>query len=306
MNSDAGELYDFQDARTPKQKQRYWLHILLLLVAFLTTTAAGAAFAWEFTQNRPVLAEDFVPGFGPDALPFLAGLPYSITLLTILMAHELGHYLACRYYGVEASLPYFIGVPTLIGTFGAFIRIQSPIPTRKQLFDIGVAGPLAGFAFVLPALAIGIAYSKVNPGIAVSGDVVFGTPLLLHGLQALIFPGVPATDISLHPVARAAWVGMLATALNLMPIGQLDGGHLVYALAGRWHRRLTLFFIGLLIPCGLLFSWTWLFWAVVLFLIARRHPRIYDESSVGSGRTQLAMLALLILIGSFSLSPISI
>ncbi|MBC8166934.1 MAG: site-2 protease family protein [Bryobacteraceae bacterium] len=227
-------------------------------------------------------------------------------MLTVLLAHEMGHYLACLYYGIDASLPYFLGVPTLIGTFGAFIRIRSAIPDKKQLFDVGIAGPLAGFAFVMPLMAIGLAYSKVIPGIAQAGDIVFGTPLLLRGMEMLIFPGVPESDIYLHPMARAAWVGVLATALNLMPVGQLDGGHILYALAERWHRPLSMFFILLLIPLGLIFSWTWLFWAVVLFLLARKHPRIFDPAVLGSGRKKLGLLAVLIFVISFSPTPIQI
>ena len=305
MNPGTAEPYTVLDLPLTRSKDRYWLHILLLLIAFATTTFAGAAFAWSFSQNRPVSAEDFVPTLVLQ-FPLVAGLPYSVTLLGILLAHEMGHYLACRYYGIDASLPYFLGVPTIIGTFGAFIRIRSPIPTKKQLFDVGIAGPLAGFAFVLPALGIGLAYSKVIPGIANTGDVVFGIPLLLRALEYVIFPGVSPSDIYLHPLARAAWVGVLATALNLMPIGQLDGGHILYALAGRWHRKLTYLFIALLIPCGLLFSWTWLFWAAVLFLLARRHPRIYDSTPVDRGRLKLGLLALIIFIISFTLTPIRI
>jgi len=305
VNPDPAEAYTYPEPVAPGLKKRYWLHAALLLIALATTSFAGAAFAWAFSQNRPPLAEDFIPGL---VLPFslLQGLPYSITLLTILLAHELGHFLTCRYYGIDASLPYFIGVPTIIGTFGAFIRIRSAIPSRRQLFDVAVAGPLAGFAFIVPALGIGLAYSKIIPGVVNTGDVVFGTPLLIRALESLIFPGVPWTDICLHPVARAAWVGVLATALNLMPVGQLDGGHIVYALAARWHRPLTLSFIALLVPCGLLFSYTWLFWAVVLFLVARRHPMIYDNTPVGSGRTRLALLSLAIFVLSFSLTPIRI
>jgi len=281
------------------------LHVLLFLIALGTTTYAGAVFAVAFSQNRPPSAEDFMPDLSL-AFSFAAGLPYSLTLLTILLAHELGHFLTCRYYGIDASPPYFIGVPTIIGTFGAFIRIRSAIPSRRQLFDVAVAGPLAGFAFLVPALGVGLAYSKIIPGIANSGDVIFGTPLLIRLLESLIFPGVPWTHIYLHPVARAAWVGILATALNLMPIGQLDGGHIVYALASRWHKGLTLVFIAVLIPCGLLFSYTWLFWAVVLFFLPRRHPLVYDTTPVGAGRTRLALLSLAIFVLCFSLVPIRI
>ena len=249
--------------------------------------------------------DDFFLDFTTPSL-WVRGLPYSLTLLTVLLAHEMGHYLACRYYGISASLPYFIGVPTLIGTLGAFIRIRSAIFSRRQLFDIGIAGPLAGYVFILPALAIGLAYSKVIPGIVEQGEFVFGTPLLVRVLEWAIFPGVPVGDIYLHPIARAAWFGVLATALNLMPIGQLDGGHILYALAGHWHKPLTRFFIAALVAMGIFFSYAWLVWAVVLFLLARRHPRIYDERSVGRGRVRLGVLSLVIFIVSFSMIPIRI
>jgi membrane-associated protease RseP (regulator of RpoE activity) len=286
-------------------RDRYWLHILLFLVTLLTTTAAGAAFAWSFEQNRPLLFDDFLIEFrAPSA--FLRGLPYSLTLLTILLAHEMGHYVACRHYGISATLPFFIGLPTLIGTLGAFIRIRSAIFSRRQLFDIGIAGPLAGFIFVIPALAIGLAYSKVIPGIVAQGDYAFSTPLILRALEWLIFPGVPASDIYLHPVARAAWFGVLATALNLMPIGQLDGGHILYAFVGAAHRPLTRLFILALIPMGIFYSYSWLVWAIFLFFLARRHPRIYDETALGPGRSRLGLLALVIFVISFSVVPIRI
>ena len=137
--------------------------------------------------------------------------------MTILLAHELGHYFACRYYGIDASLPYFLPFPSPIGTLGAFIRIRSPIYTRQALFDVGIAGPLAGFAVLLPALVIGIGESKVIPGIAERGDLIFGVPAIQRIFEWIIFPHVRSADILLHPVARAAWVGTLATALNLLP-----------------------------------------------------------------------------------------
>ncbi len=197
-------------------------------------------------------------------------------------------------------------MPTLIGTLGAFIRIRSAIFSKRQLFDVGIAGPLAGFAFVIPALGIGLALSRVVPGVAVQGDFEFGTPLILRTLEALVFPGTPVSDIQLHPIARAAWFGVLATALNLMPIGQLDGGHILYSLFGPLHRPLTYLFILILIPLGLLFSYSWLLWAFLLLLFARRHPRIYDEAPLGPGRKRLALLALIIFIGSFSVTPIRV
>jgi membrane-associated protease RseP (regulator of RpoE activity) len=293
--------------QSSSQKERYWLHALLFLLTFLSTTAVGARLAFNFDQNRPVFIEDDLLAVIPllsDPAALAAGLPFSITLLTILLAHEMGHYLTCLYYGINASPPYFIPAPTLIGTLGAFIRIRSAIFSRRQLFDVGVAGPIAGVVFVIPAAAIGLAYSKVIPGIALQGDFVFSTPLLLGFLEFLIFPGVPSADIYLHPVARAAWVGVLATALNLMPIGQLDGGHILYSFVGDFHRFLTRFFIAALIPLGIFFSYSWLVWAVLLLLFGMRHPRIYDRTPLGSGRVRLGLLALGLFIICFSVAPI--
>ncbi len=206
------------------------------------------------------------------------------------------------YYGVDASLPYFIPAPTLMGTFGAFIRIRSAIYSKRILFDVGVAGPIAGFVFLMPALAVGLAFSKVIPGIAHQGDIQFGTPGLLWILQKAIFPGVPAADIYLHPVARAAWIGILATALNLLPIGQLDGGHILYALVGDKHKLLSKIFILALIPLGFRW-WPWWLWAVALFILARRHPVIVDPYDIGS-RKWLALVSLIIFILCFTAAPV--
>jgi membrane-associated protease RseP (regulator of RpoE activity) len=277
-----------------------------LLTAF-TTTVTGARLAGEFARNAPPFTDQ---GFGvywemlhnPSQLA--AGIPFSLTLLLILMAHELGHFVACIYYRVEASLPYFLPAPTLIGTFGAFIRLRSPILSKKALFDIGVAGPLAGFLFLVPALAIGVAYSKVLPGIAERGDLGFGVPLLERGLRALLFPGVEAADFYLHPVGRAAWVGALATALNLLPIGQLDGGHILYSFFGESCRIIYRVFLALLIPLGLAFSYSWLVWAALLGLFALKHPQIYDERPIGVGRAALGILSLLIFVICFTVTPI--
>jgi membrane-associated protease RseP (regulator of RpoE activity) len=287
-------------------RERYWLHGLLLLLTLLTTSAVGARLDYNFRQNRPFLLEDLISVLLSLSEPWTlaAGLPFALTLITILLAHELGHYLTCRYYGIDASLPYFIPAPTLLGTLGAFIRIRSAIVWKRHLFDVGVAGPVAGFVFILPALAIGLAYSKVIPGIERNTDFIFSTPLLQRLLEIAIFPGVPSADIYLHPVARAAWVGLLATALNLMPIGQLDGGHILYSFSGEYHRFLTNLFIAALIPLAFFFSWSWIVWAVILFFLGRRHPKIYDSTPLGSGRKQLGALAFAIFILSFSPAPV--
>ena len=287
--------------------RRVWLHVALLVSTLLTTTVVGAGLDAAFRAGRPPSLEDQFNIYArllsaPSVL--LAGLPFSLTLLAILLAHEMGHYITCRRYGVDASLPYFIPAPTLIGTFGAFIRIKSQIYSRRQLFDIGVAGPIAGFIVLLPVLAAGIALSHVQPGIATQGEFVFGTPLLLRIAEVAAFPRVPGTDIALHPLARAAWFGLLATALNLLPIGQLDGGHILYSLFGDWHKALSRIFIAALVPIGLFYWWTWLVWAGVLFIFGMRHPIICDIAPVGRTRTRLAVAALLMFVLSFTLVPI--
>ncbi len=206
--------------------------MLLFLITLFTTTAVGAAMQYDFAHNVPFDLEhsfDLYMLFWHHPAMFLGGLAVFVTLLAILLAHEFGHYIAALVHGVDASLPYFLPSPGL-GTFGAFIRVRSPIYSKRVLFDIGVAGPLAGFVFILPALAIGLAFSKVIPGIAHHGDLQFGSSARCNGcLTHAIFPGVKVADLYLHPMARAAWVGMFMTAMNLLPIGQLDGGHILYS-----------------------------------------------------------------------------
>jgi membrane-associated protease RseP (regulator of RpoE activity) len=232
----------------------------------------------------------------------LNGLPFSLTLLTILMAHELGHYLAAMYHRVDASLPYFLPSPFL-GTFGAFIRVRSPIYSKRVLFDIGAAGPLAGFVFLMPALAVGLAFSKVIPNIAHQGMMQFGAPGLEWLAERLIFPGVRSADIYLHPVARAAWIGMLATALNLLPIGQLDGGHILYAFFPRRHKLVSKLVCIALLPLGW-FWFGWLVWGLVLLFIGRRHPLIFDDSELTAGRRKLGWIALIAFLLCFTWAPI--
>jgi membrane-associated protease RseP (regulator of RpoE activity) len=307
---------DFQAVR--RRKPRYWLHVLLFLLTLLTTTVVGARMAESFYADQPAvdLGQDLFSYIRVLAEPsrLVQGLPFSLALLAILLAHEMGHYLACTYYHLDATLPYFLPSPTLIGTLGAFIRIRAPIYSKRVLFDVGIAGPVAGFVFLLPALTIGLAYSRIVPGIAQQGDLIFGTPVVFRLFEWLIFPGTPSSDISLHPVARAAWVGVFATALNLLPIGQLDGGHILYAFAGERHRLLSRVFVAALIPMGLFQYrggqflipgyWPWIIWAAILFFFGLRHPMIYDSADVGPARKKLGVLALLLFVLSFMLAPI--
>jgi membrane-associated protease RseP (regulator of RpoE activity) len=289
-------------------RHRYWLHVLLLAVTLFTASVTGARMQQNFDRNLPFFdIERDLDAFSrwwANPATLVDGLPFSLTLMMILLAHEMGHYLACVYYRIDASLPYFLPAPTLGGTLGAFIRIRAPIYSKRELFDVGIAGPLAGFVFVIPALGIGLAFSKVIPGIAHQGSLAFGTPALLWLLQHTIFPGAATADVYLHPVARAAWIGMLATALNLLPIGQLDGGHIVYSMFGRRHKLVSRVFIAILIPLGFLW-WVWWLWAAFLFFFGMRHPSIYDTRELGPGRRTLGWVALAVFALCFMLTPVA-
>jgi membrane-associated protease RseP (regulator of RpoE activity) len=291
----------------PKFRNRTWLHAVLFLLTMTTTTFAGAlhyaGFLLDF-QDRPL------PLTFTELLPY--GFWYSGTILGILGAHELGHYLACRYYRVDASLPYFLPAPLpLTGTLGAFIRIREPIPTKAVLFDIGAAGPFAGFVIALPALIVGVAFSRMVPLPAdLSGTLELGEPLLFQWASHLLWGPTPdGYSLNLHPIAFGAWFGLLATALNLIPIGQLDGGHIAYAVLGRRSSLLTLGSV--VAAIGLTFiSRSWVVWTtlmvVMLFLYGPHHPRTYDEEQPLDGqRLALAVLALLMLIVCFTPAPIS-
>jgi membrane-associated protease RseP (regulator of RpoE activity) len=209
------------------------------------------------------------------------------------------------FHRVDASLPYFMPSPVL-GTFGAFIRVRSPIYSKRVLFDIGIAGPLAGFVFLLPALSVGLAFSKVIPGIEHQGSMHFGVPLLQWLLERAIFPGARPMDIYVHPMARAAWVGMFATALNLLPGGQLDGGHIVYSFFPRWHKTISRVLCVLLLPLGKFWA-GWIMWSLLLLWLTRRqgHPVIDDPLELTPGRKRLGWIALIVFILCFTYEPIS-
>jgi membrane-associated protease RseP (regulator of RpoE activity) len=285
---------------------RWWLHSALFGLTFLSTTVYGAAVAACFDARQPLNSDLIWAGYllllRGDA-NLLEGLRFSVPLLVILMAHELGHYFACKRWQVAATLPFFLPSPFLLGTFGAFIRIKSPIYSRRALFDIGVSGPIAGFVVLLPILAVGIALSQLVPYPPTSGDVVFGTPLLIRIAEWLRFGAVPVERVILHPFAQAAWAGLLATAINLLPIGQLDGGHILYALFGTLHRTLSKVFVAVLIPMGY-FSYSWIFWAILLFILGVRHPLVYDDEPLDSDRKLIAAMALAMLVFSISLTPV--
>lgn len=296
-------------------RQRYWLHALLLLATMFTTLVVGARMEFNFLHNFPALS------LNDGTLPFfpvtwavrqpsnlLLGIPFAATLMLILLAHEMGHYLCCRYYGISATLPFFIPFPTLIGTLGAFIRIRSPIRSRAALFDIGIAGPIAGFVVSVAVLAIALGLSKPMY-IGGGSDIDLGFPLIFLVVQKLLTlathgtAALPFNHVLLHPMAMAAWVGMFATALNLLPGGQLDGGHIVFAFAPRAHRLVSRTTILVLIPLALYLWDGWLLWAVLLRISGMRHPMVMEYPGIGSGRRWLAGFALLMLILTFTPAP---
>jgi membrane-associated protease RseP (regulator of RpoE activity) len=283
----------------------WWLNLLLLLCTTVTTTVFGYALVVSFAAGRPLDQNDIIISFysllrgNPHVMQ---GLIFSIPLLLILMAHEMGHYLVCVKRGVDATFPYFMPSPTLFGTLGAFIRIKTPIYTRRDLFDIGSAGPIAGFLMLLPFLFAGVWLS--HPLHSSDQDaILIATPLALRALEYLHFGLSGSHHILLHPMAIAALAGMLLTAINLLPLGQLDGGHVVYSVFGeRWHKIISTCMVGLLMVMGK-FYFPWWIWAVVMFFLGRRHPLVYDTNPLNPPRRWLAFFALVIFVLSASLVP---
>ena len=264
-------------------------HLLLLALTAVTTTIMGAIFLGGFT----------------------VGMMFSFTLLMILGAHEMGHYLAARLYGVRATLPYFLPAPLGVGTLGAFIKMKSAIPNKRALFDIGIAGPLAGFVFIIPAAIIGLYFADPAVGAIGGGDgLVFHDPLLFRAIAKVL--GVPR-DIQANPIWLASWVGCLVTSLNLLPVGQLDGGHVVYAAFGaRWHWIIArVIYVGVIALTVVSYFWDgWMGWAVYVviltFMLRVGHPRVMDEDeSLGFGRKIVTAIGLLVFLLCFMPAPVT-
>jgi len=295
-------------ARPRKFQSRLRLHLTLFVLTIMSTTIAGAVhyafFVSEFSPERmPV---------GPMAilLAFWSkGFWYSGTLLGILGAHEMGHYLLCRRYNVDASLPYFIPLPPLFltGTLGAVIKIREAFPSKRVLFDIGVAGPIAGFVVLVPALFYGMTLSNVVP--EPQGPALYiGEPLLFKiAAFAIVGPIRDGYTLNVHPMVFAAWFGMLATSVNLLPFGQLDGGHITYATLGRWSTPISIVTVSSAIAMTFV-SMSWLLMTVMmlvmLFMLGPRHPRvIYEHEPIGLERTLIAIVALIMFILCFTPVP---
>jgi hypothetical protein len=290
-------------------QKRVWLNFLLFAVTVCSTFFVG--FSWSINYKyADALAQN--SGITGNTSVFLdpeivsLSLVYAVVLIVILLGHELGHFLTCRFYKIDSTLPYFIPAPTIIGTMGAFIRIRSPITRKQQLFDIGIAGPLTGFALSLPALIYGLSVSKVVPALAGEESLQFGYPLILKIVGSFFFKGIPeGYDLIPHPVAFAGWVGVLVTALNLFPVGQLDGGHVMYALIGRKSKKLAPLFLGAFVVMGVFFWVGWFVWALLIYFLGLKHPHIYDEDRpLSPARKILGIMMLLIFILSFIPDPI--
>ena len=292
---------------------------------FLFVATLACCVYWGFIQYQQFYGEE-MRGFtlnpfrAPDAL--LGGLPFGIAVIAFLLAHEMGHYLACRHYGIAATLPYFLPFPpplmlvTLLpGTMGAVIRIRGVITSRRALFDIAVAGPVAGWLAALPIMAYGISQSRVEGMVEIETGAYYsmGEPLLWSLMSQVFGPEVgPSQDLVMHPLAFVGWFALLMTAFNLLPIAQLDGGHLLYALAPRWHRAGSFAVLSLMLVAGIAYWPGWMVFGafVAVFSLMSggfRHPRpARFEPTLGAARLVLALVALAIFATSFMLVPVTL
>lgn len=302
-------------------RERWWIHLFLALATFLTTTAAGAHFAGEvlFSWRPFPLGKLAIPlplVLDPGAI--LPGLAFSVPLLCILLGHEMGHYLAARRHGMNVSPPFFIPAPwiNVIGTFGAFIRLRSAVVNRMVLLDVGMAGPLVSFLLSVPLAALGLAWSRPLPQLVSEAPTRFavffgrqpiwlGDSFLFNVLDRL-FAGEGGFLI-LHPFAFAGWLGLFVTALNLIPLGQLDGGHIFYALIGARQRELGIAFLGILLGLGF-FWWVWWMWALLILVLGRgtvRHPSVFDPAPPVTGwRRALGWACVVLFVMTFVAIPI--
>ncbi len=280
--------------RRRDERPKVILPAVLLIVTVVTTVIAGALF-----QGAHILS---------DPAEIVLGIPFSASLLLILGTHELGHFMASRRHGVVTTLPIFIPgppIPPMIGTFGAVIRIKSPITTKRALVDIGAAGPLSGFIVAVIVTAIGLRLSTVVPRNAPPGSLGLGSSLLFKLLTWLMVGPIGAgKDIALHPAAFAGWIGMFVTAMNLLPIGQLDGGHLVYALLGRGHRKFSMAMIASLLLLGVLTWPGWFVWAALIMIIGIWHPPVEDQHlPMDRRRKVLSVCTIIVFILTFMPTP---
>jgi membrane-associated protease RseP (regulator of RpoE activity) len=280
----------------PQEKPSCRIHLILFVATVFTTLLAGA------------LMEGADPLHNPASIT--KGIPFSFTLMAILLTHEMGHYLTAKNYGVPATLPYFIPappIPFLIGTFGAFIRMRSPILTKRAILEIGASGPIAGFVVAIVAVIIGLNQSQVVTEISSSVTLKLGAPLIFEFLNSLLIDVPEGSDVLLHPVAFAGWIGLFVTALNLIPIGQLDGGHVVYALLGKKHKMVSIGMIGVLLVMGFIGWPGWYLWAFLTAILGVKHPPMVDpETSLSSRQKFIGWFSLAIFVLCFTPNPFMI
>ncbi len=308
-----------------RPKRRLWLHVLLLVLTVITTLGAGAEMARRQPRGLALIPFEFVLEAATDVAAgewrqvvdsrlgqFLSdmskGVPYAAALLFILLAHEMGHYFAARRYGIDATLPFLLPAPFAFGTFGAVIRMRSPITHRRALFDVGVAGPISGLVASVAACVIGLRMSHVVTGPPSAGvSLVLGESRFFAGLVRLVMGPAAAGDVGLHPVAVAGWLGLFITFLNLMPIGQLDGGHLWYALIGRKQRYVGMASLAVILGMGVMFP-GWLGLAVLVVLLMRvGHPPVMDESvRLGWRRVAVGVALIVVFVLLFMPVPIDV
>jgi len=291
----------------PPYQPNWLLHTALFVATFASTTLVGGL-VWGGLP--PEMASLSLLDLLADPRVYISGLKFSIPLLTILGCHELGHYVAARRHGLTATPPYFIPfpIPVLgIGTLGAVIRIKDPIRNKKQLLDVGAAGPIAGFVALVPFLAYGIVASEIGDAPTEGAYLEFGEPLIYRILEAALYPGL-GDDMTLwlHPTGVAAWFGVLVTLLNMLPFAQLDGGHVLYALFGRLHRTLVWPLLGALAALGFVWPGWWL-WVVIALVLRPQHPRLWDEDlSLDPRRRLVGWIAIAIFVLCFVAEPIRI
>lgn len=274
-----------------------FLHLFLFILTLFSTLIAGA-----MQTGIDILKE-------PEKI--YKGLPFALTLMTILLGHEFSHYFAARRHNTKATLPYFIPAPpfiSFIGTFGAFIKMKPPIVTRKALIDIGASGPIVGFIISVIVSIVGLSLSKVVAIRETEGALRLGDSLLFSFLSNISLNyQTGSQDILLHPVAFAGWIGLFVTSLNLIPVGQLDGGHIAYALLGEKHVYLSKLLVLVMVPLGLLLWAGWTIWAVLLLILGLRHPPVlYREASLDPKRRFIGWLALVIFVLTFIPVPFKI
>ncbi|GMV49823.1 MAG: hypothetical protein NBKEAIPA_00226 [Nitrospirae bacterium] len=294
---------DEADDEWDEEAQPFFSRVILPLLLFVLTVFTVLWAGAYQTNTNPLVGPLAFLLDEPGAL--WRGLPFAATLLGILVTHEFGHYLFSRIHGVPASLPLFVpGLPHFVGTFGAIIRMRAPVTDRRALFDIGVAGPIAGFVVAVIALVIGLRLSTVIP-VQTGYGLHLGEPLLLQFMSWLIIGPLPPTaDVILHPVGFAAWFGLFITSLNLLPIGQLDGGHVAYALWGSRQRSVAV----ALVPILMVFGWLgwkgWFLWVGLVGLMGLAHPPVLNpERPLGRTRVVIGWIALAIFAMTFSWEP---